>query len=825
MSIFATIATAVGSSITPLVSSAASILSTSSASSITSIHHSRLTIRNVIADTAKRRSASTVGCNNIDDIRRINRIGYTVNANKRGESRSWNGLAFASMNRHGTSCCAPSSLTARYFSSNNNNNNNNNNNTLPWTPIREAIDEDDTTTTSSTQRPHHLPYSPTSTSRLQTTKLYMTPPSAGYGTEGFRDAIRGGQGYIQPRGPEKHLNTRDTSSQIQQVKKKKKKTTKKKKLQSQKSQTIQSPQSQSQSAQQEQEIYSTMPKLTPGRERNYRPPHVISALQQTSFGTHDKYKQINFNVDVATKKNRRESVVVLSDDVDDEEDDYHADDEFDDEEYDDDDDDDDDDMDDDISGETTEEADFCGAKDLDERQHCLESFRDGRQSAGYLTTKGPPLSSSSSSSIGAKEKSAPKAKEKKSMIVDDDIINGGDTEDVNESLSEQFRDNNSRKGRSGSDVGYSMDDRDEMESRTTSELSWDDIPIAGKKKFGPDSMNFRDGTPMATYKDDAFKITSSLDKLSNDDDKELPEDENLLEEGDDLKSISEYRELLHDAELGSDSILRDAVDKEIDKIIRQRKKFEDTIHDEDDDDLLDFTASKDRIIDTLKETVAKRGSSLSSSSSTLLSIDPNSIDIIPLKKGKAEEEGMSTDRDNDEEDDDISSILKRDFSAESSPLSSTKWEDVASSGSFVKMFRGSASYIANHRSTLAVYHIPGELLAWEGFPGLMDDIALTWLLGMKIVLVAGCRHQIDLRLEEDEDEYGDDKLGGRVMMSSIRVTDEDTLRVVKEEAGFVRFEIERRLAKSLRLHGGLVKGSESLVGNVVSGNFYSAQVC
>ena len=55
------------------------------------------------------------------------------------------------------------------------------------------------------------------------------------------------------------------------------------------------------------------------------------------------------------------------------------------------------------------------------------------------------------------------------------------------------------------------------------------------------------------------------------------------------------------------------------------------------------------------------------------------------------------------------------------------------------------------------------------------------------------------------------------------VVREETLRVVKEEAGFVRFEIERRLAKSLRLHGGLVKGSESLVGNVVSGNFYSAQ--
>lgn len=32
------------------------------------------------------------------------------------------------------------------------------------------------------------------------------------------------------------------------------------------------------------------------------------------------------------------------------------------------------------------------------------------------------------------------------------------------------------------------------------------------------------------------------------------------------------------------------------------------------------------------------------------------------------------------------------------------------------------------------------------------------------------------------------------------------------------------MAKSLRMHGGLVKGSENLVGNVVSGNFYSAQV-
>lgn len=57
---------------------------------------------------------------------------------------------------------------------------------------------------------------------------------------------------------------------------------------------------------------------------------------------------------------------------------------------------------------------------------------------------------------------------------------------------------------------------------------------------------------------------------------------------------------------------------------------------------------------------------------------------------------------------------------------------------FVKMFRGSAVYIASHRNSVAVYHIPGEFLEYSGFADLMDDIALTWLLGMKIVIVVGC---------------------------------------------------------------------------------------
>lgn len=131
---------------------------------------------------------------------------------------------------------------------------------------------------------------------------------------------------------------------------------------------------------------------------------------------------------------------------------------------------------------------------------------------------------------------------------------------------------------------------------------------------------------------------------------------------------------------------------------------------------------------------------------------------------------------------------------------------------FVNMFRGSANYIANHRNTVAVYHIPGGLLDSDDpnlCRDLMNDIALTWLLGMKIVLVVGCRHQIDKRLKDRQTPNG------------LHVTDQNALRVVKEEAGYVRFEVERQLARALRLHGGTSK--ENNDGNVVSGNFYSAQ--
>lgn len=129
---------------------------------------------------------------------------------------------------------------------------------------------------------------------------------------------------------------------------------------------------------------------------------------------------------------------------------------------------------------------------------------------------------------------------------------------------------------------------------------------------------------------------------------------------------------------------------------------------------------------------------------------------------------------------------------------------------YVDMIRGSAPYISNHRGELAVIHIPGDLLDWDELPDFMNDIALCWLLGMKIVLVVGCRSQVEARLKS---------LG---LQSEIkghtRVTSEEQMRVIAAEAGFARFEVERMMHRSLRCS----QLGASPDGNVVSGNFFKA---
>jgi amino-acid N-acetyltransferase len=140
---------------------------------------------------------------------------------------------------------------------------------------------------------------------------------------------------------------------------------------------------------------------------------------------------------------------------------------------------------------------------------------------------------------------------------------------------------------------------------------------------------------------------------------------------------------------------------------------------------------------------------------------------------------------------------------------------------FVNMLRGSARYIADHRGETCVFHIPGEMLDTPGIDKLMDDIALSWLLGLKIVIVVGCRY--DVECCSVGCEVG---MSAHECQNTLRVTDDTLLRAIEEEAGYVRFEVERRLNRSLRLHGGMSKTDDHSPlpsGNVIGGNFYTAK--
>lgn len=127
------------------------------------------------------------------------------------------------------------------------------------------------------------------------------------------------------------------------------------------------------------------------------------------------------------------------------------------------------------------------------------------------------------------------------------------------------------------------------------------------------------------------------------------------------------------------------------------------------------------------------------------------------------------------------------------------------------MMECSAPYIASHHGKVSVVHLPGDLLDSPEINSILSDLALSWLLGIKLVIVVGCRFNVDncdFDLMKNAHECH----------NALRITDKSTLRQFQEEAGFIRTEVERKLNRFLRHHNGAQNE-----GNIVSGNFYSAQ--
>lgn len=129
---------------------------------------------------------------------------------------------------------------------------------------------------------------------------------------------------------------------------------------------------------------------------------------------------------------------------------------------------------------------------------------------------------------------------------------------------------------------------------------------------------------------------------------------------------------------------------------------------------------------------------------------------------------------------------------------------------FVEWFRGSAPYIHAFRGQTFVVVFGGELIAEQRFQAFAHDIALLNSLGIKLVLVHGCRPQIEQRLRERglDSRYA----------HSLRITDEQALECVKEAAGAVSVEIAAQLSMGLAntpMAGARIR--------VTSGNFVVAR--
>ena len=129
---------------------------------------------------------------------------------------------------------------------------------------------------------------------------------------------------------------------------------------------------------------------------------------------------------------------------------------------------------------------------------------------------------------------------------------------------------------------------------------------------------------------------------------------------------------------------------------------------------------------------------------------------------------------------------------------------------FVPWFRNAAPYINAFRNKIFVIYFSGDVLNDNEFPSLVHDVTLLNSLGVKLVLVHGARSQIEEKLKKNNirSEYA----------HGLRITNTETMHVIKEASGSIRLNIEALFSTSLRYTP--MAGSQI---NIISGNFVIAK--
>ena len=111
------------------------------------------------------------------------------------------------------------------------------------------------------------------------------------------------------------------------------------------------------------------------------------------------------------------------------------------------------------------------------------------------------------------------------------------------------------------------------------------------------------------------------------------------------------------------------------------------------------------------------------------------------------------------------------------------------SNQFAMPFREAAPYINTFRGKTFVLAISGETIDKGDFPSFAPDINLLVSLGVRLVLVHGIRPQIDQQLHR----HG---LTGNFHHRR-RITDDDTIDIVKQAVGLARLNIEAALSTGM----------------------------
>ena len=129
---------------------------------------------------------------------------------------------------------------------------------------------------------------------------------------------------------------------------------------------------------------------------------------------------------------------------------------------------------------------------------------------------------------------------------------------------------------------------------------------------------------------------------------------------------------------------------------------------------------------------------------------------------------------------------------------------------FVHLIRSAAPYVHAFRGRTFVIAFGGEVVADEEFLGVVHDLNLLHSLGIRLVVVHGCRPQVEaiLAAQGIPSRYA----------HGVRVTDIDSMDCVLEAAGQVRARIEALL--SLGLANSPMAGARN---RVSTGNYLTAK--